>query len=156
MEDVACRDSYRPLTLANVAPAWFMVKNPSKLVGSRMKRAFLVEDEGVVALLIESMLHDLGYDVLGPVPRLAKALDIARAETFDIGVLDVNLNGTPSFPVADLLLEKGIPFVFATGYGAPGIPSYLSTSTVLQKPFKIDQLANAINAAGAAVTRGPS
>jgi len=87
-----------------------------------MKRAFLVEDEGVVALLIESMLDELGYEVIGPVPRLAKALDVARTENFEIAVLDVNLNGTTSFPIADLLLEKGIPFVFATGYGAPGIP----------------------------------
>jgi len=112
-----------------------------------MKRALLVEDEGVVALLIESMLQDLGYAVVGPVPRLANALDVAREETFDIGVLDVNLNGSPSFAVADLLLEKGVPFVFATGYGAPGIPNYLSACTVLQKPFKIEQLANAIRAA---------
>lgn len=111
------------------------------------KRALLVEDEGVVALLIESMLTDLGYEVLGPVPRLAKALDFARNETFDIGVLDVNLNGTPSFPVADVLIEKGVPFVFATGYGTPGIPAYLKDQSILQKPFKPKQLADAINTA---------
>lgn len=112
-----------------------------------MKRAFLVEDEGVVALLIESMLGDLGYQVVGPVPRLAKALDVARAEEFDIAVLDVNLNGTPSFPVADILIEKRVPFVFATGYGAPGIPQCLSRAAVLQKPFKTAQLAEAIKTA---------
>jgi DNA-binding response OmpR family regulator len=112
-----------------------------------MKRAFLVEDEGVVALLIESMLSELGYQVIGPIPRLAKALDVARDEQFDIAVLDVNLNGSASFPIADLLLEKGVPFVFATGYGAPGIPSYLSSHAVLQKPFKMQQLAAAIGEA---------
>jgi CheY-like chemotaxis protein len=112
-----------------------------------MKRAFLVEDEGVVALLIESMLDELGYEVIGPVPRLAKALDVARTEIFEIAVLDVNLNGTTSFPIADLLLDKGIPFVFATGYGAPGIPPYLGSHAVLQKPFKIQQLATAIGEA---------
>lgn len=112
-----------------------------------MKRALLVEDEGVVALLIESMLSELGYNVVGPVPRLAKALDIVQAEDFDIAVLDVNLNGTSSFPVADALIEKGVPFVFATGYGAPGIPAYLNTTAVLQKPFKTQQLAAAIDEA---------
>lgn len=112
-----------------------------------MKRALLVEDEGVVALLIESMLSDLGYHVVGPVPRLAKGLDVARTGEFDVAVLDVNLHGSPSFPIADVLIEKGIPFVFATGYGAPGIPPYLSGTTVLQKPFKTQQLADAIGEA---------
>jgi CheY-like chemotaxis protein len=120
-----------------------------------MKRALLVEDEGVVALLIESMLQELGYEVLGPIPRLAKALDVARSEVFDIGVLDVNLNGTPSFPVADVLIERGVPFVFATGYGAPGIPAYLASSTVLQKPFRSHQLADAIGSA-VEIQRGAS
>lgn len=109
-----------------------------------MKRALLVEDEGVIALLIESMLTDLGYQVLGPASRLAKALDIAQSETFDVAVIDVNLNGTPSFPIAELMIAKRIPFVFATGYGASGIPDYLNTSPVLQKPFKLQQLADAI------------
>lgn len=115
--------------------------------GFKMKRALLVEDEGVVALLIESMLVDLGYEVLGPVPRLAKALDIAHSETFDVAVLDVNLNGTPSFALADVMIEKGIPFVFATGYGAPGLPDYLRGAAVLQKPFKTKQLIEAIDLA---------
>lgn len=109
-----------------------------------MKRALLVEDEGVVALLIESMLTDLGYQVVGPFPRLAKAIDIAQSETFDLAVLDVNLNGTPSFDVAELLLRKGVPLVFATGYGGQGIPSHLGDIVVVQKPFKGQQLAAAI------------
>lgn len=109
-----------------------------------MKRALLVEDEAVVALLIESMLTDLGYEVVGPIPRLPKALDIASTESFDLAVLDVNLNGTPSFPIAEVMKANGIPFLFATGYGAPGIPDYLSHVAVLQKPFKIQQLAEAI------------
>lgn len=119
-----------------------------------MKRAFLVEDEGVVALLIESMLSELGYDVTGPVPRLAKAVDVALSETFDVAVLDVNLNGTPSFPVADILIQKGIPFIFATGYGAPGIPPYLSHMSVLQKPFRTQQLADAIGHAVRTMPQG--
>lgn len=110
-------------------------------------RALLVEDEGVIALMIESMLQDLGYQVVGPVPRLAKALEVAKTEQFDIAILDVNLNGTPSFPIADQMIARGIPFVFATGYGAPGIPNYLSAAAVLQKPFKTKQLAEAIKVA---------
>ena len=93
------------------------------------------------------MLTDLGYDIIGPVPRLPAALEAARAERFDVAVLDVNLNGEASFPVADILVERGIPFVFATGYGAQGIPPHLRCTAVLQKPFKTWQLAEGIKAA---------
>lgn len=110
-----------------------------------MKRVLLVEDEGVIALLIESMLTDLGHQVVGPVPRLAKALEVAQSETFDLAILDVNLNGSPSFPIAHRLRERGIPFVFATGYGSPGLPGEFSDIAVLQKPFKVKQLAEAID-----------
>jgi len=114
-----------------------------------MKRALLVEDEGVVALLIESMLTELGYQVVGPFPRLAKAIDIAQSEPFDLAVLDVNLNGTPSFEVAELLIAKGVPLVFATGYGGQGIPAHLRDTVIVQKPFKSQQLAEAIAKASA-------
>lgn len=108
------------------------------------KLAFVVEDEGVVALLLESMLSDLGYDILGPVPRLPQALEWAQDKQFDIAILDVNLNGVPSFPVAEVLESRNIPFVFATGYGAQGIPDDLRHFVVVQKPFKTTQLEQAI------------
>ena len=63
-------------------------------------------------------------------------------------------NGTRRSPIADVLIEKGVPFVFATGYGAPGIPAYLASSTVLQKPFRSHQLAQAIDSAVATGLRG--
>ena len=115
-----------------------------------MKRALLVEDEGVVALLIESMLGELGYQVLGPVPRLSKAVKVAQDEAFDIAILDVNLNGLSSFPIANVLADKNIPYLFATGYGRRGIPAELSDTVVLQKPFRTKQLAKAIDDAIAA------
>jgi CheY-like chemotaxis protein len=118
------------------------------------KTAFLVEDEGVVALLLESMLSDLGYDIAGPVPRLPQAIEMARQGVFDFAVLDVNLNGAPSFPVAEILIEREIPFVFATGYGAQGIPAHLRHCVVVQKPFKVKQLADAIAAAMDVCARG--
>lgn len=120
------------------------------------KRALLIEDEGVVALLLESMLTELGYDILGPYPRLPQALQVASAEHFDAAVLDVNLNGTPSFPVAEILLQRRIPFVFATGYGAQGIPEHLRSCVVVQKPFKRDQLEAALVAASAQRSEGSS
>lgn len=110
-------------------------------------RVLVVEDEILVAMLIEDMLADLGFEVLGPAMRLDAALKMALDESFDLAVLDVNLANEQSFPVAQLLQERGIPFVFATGYGLRGLDERFKEVTTLQKPFEPDQLANAISLA---------
>ena len=104
------------------------------------RRVLVVEDEVIVAMLIEDMLGDLGYDVVALSTHLDEALTFARTMPIDVAVLDVNLNGEMSFPVADVLRARGIPFVFATGYGPRvlGAP-YVGTPT-LQKPFQIGEL----------------
>lgn len=84
-------------------------------------RILVVEDEMTIALMIEDMLTDLGHDVVELAMRLPRALAAARNETFDFAILDVNLDGHRSSPVAEVLIERGIPFVFATGYGSDGI-----------------------------------
>ncbi len=106
---------------------------PAQLAGLRV---LVVEDEMMVSMLIEDMLGDLGCHVVGPAARLDEALSLAENAELDCAVLDVNLGGQSTFPVADLLREKGAPFAFATGYGDAGLREVDRASPVLQKPFR--------------------
>jgi PAS domain S-box-containing protein len=88
-------------------------------------RVLVVEDEMTIALLLEDMLIDLGHDVRGPAMRLPQALDLAERLELDFAILDINLDGQSSFLVADVLPARGVPFIFASGYGAQGLePPY--------------------------------
>jgi DNA-binding response OmpR family regulator len=110
----------------------------------KAKRVLIVEDEFLVALHLEDLLIDMGHEVIGPAHRLDDALDIARTNEFDFAVLDVNLAGTPSFPVAEILRERRIPFVFATGYGSEGLIDGYRHETALRKPYEAREIADAI------------
>ncbi len=99
------------------------------------RRVLLVEDESLVAMLAEDMLLDLGCEVVVAM-RLDRALAHARSEAFDLAVLDVNLGDARSYPVADLLLARGTPFLFATGYGQHGLDAAYQAVPVLQKPYQ--------------------
>lgn len=101
----------------------------------RNLRVLLVEDESLVAMLIEDVLLDLNCAVTVRATTLADALDKAATADFDLAILDVNLNGSPAYPVAELLLSRGIPFLFSTGYGMAGIPEALRVVPILTKPF---------------------
>ena len=107
-------------------------------------KVLIVEDETLIAMLVEDMLVDLGYEVLGPATRLQRALDMAREESFDVALLDINLASEQSFPVALVLRERGIPFIFATGYGSKGLDERFRDEITLQKPFEMRQLEQAI------------
>ena len=98
----------------------------------------IVEDEIIVALFLEDMLAEFGYEVAGVVGHLDEAM--AHAPDYDMAVLDVHLNGRPVFDFADTLAARGMPFVFATGYGERGIPERHRGRPVLQKPFQPDDL----------------
>ena len=101
-------------------------------------RVLIVEDEIVVALFLEDLLAEFGYEVAGIVSHLDDAM--GRPNDYDIAVLDVHLNGRNVFDFADRLAARGTPFVFATGYGARGIPDRHCARPVLQKPFRPDEL----------------
>ncbi len=116
-------------------------------MGERALRVLVVEDEMLVAMNIEDMLLDLGHEVAGLAGRLEPALALAREAEIDIAMLDVNLAGEQSFPVADALIERGVPFLFATGYGLKGIPERYRNRPVLQKPFREQDLAGALREA---------
>ena len=102
-------------------------------------RALLVEDEPLVALMIEDMLADLGIDVALSASTLADALAATEAD-FDFALLDINLKGERSFPAAEALRRRGKPFTFVTGYGTLGTYGTDFDVVVLQKPFTIADL----------------
>jgi CheY-like chemotaxis protein len=103
----------------------------------------VAEDEMLVALFIEDMLAEFGYRLAGVVSRLEEAM--AHPADYDLAVLDVHLNGQPVFDFADRLAERGTPFVFATGYGARGIPERHRDRPVLQKPYMPENLKQALD-----------
>jgi CheY-like chemotaxis protein len=106
----------------------------------RPRRVLVVEDEVIVGMLLEDMLGELGCEVAAISTHLEQALQLARTLDIDLAILDVNLRGTQSFPVADVLSVRSVPFLFATGYGAQILkPPYSGTPT-LQKPFQLDDL----------------
>lgn len=115
-------------------------------MADRPLRILLVEDEMLVAMNLEDMLLTLGHEVAGLANRLEAALALAREGDFDIAMLDVNLAGQPSFPVADALRERGLPFLFATGYGVAGIAEEYRSAPVIQKPFRMQDLEQALQA----------
>lgn len=116
-------------------------------MGERL-RVLIVEDEMLVAMNIEDMLLDLGHEVAGIASRLEPALSLAAEADFDFALLDVNLAGFPSFPVAAVLRDRGLPFLFATGYGIKGIIEEFRSYPVLQKPFRGMDLDLAIQSIG--------
>lgn len=108
-------------------------------------RVFIVEDESMLVMLLEDLLPTLGYAVAGSAGSVEQALaDLEHAE-IDLAVVDVNLAGTPSFPVADALRERGVPFLFTTGYGQQGLPERFADAAVLAKPFRRHDLQNALS-----------
>lgn len=110
-----------------------------------MARILIVEDEILVAMLMEDVVSDLGHQVIGPAMRLETALAAADNEQLDFAILDINLAGQHSFPVADRLAERGIPFLFASGYGVAGlIEPYLNTP-ILQKPVSPAEIARVLD-----------
>ena len=100
-----------------------------------------MEDEVIVAMTLEDMLADLGHAVVGPANRLDDALSLAATADFDAALLDVNLGGQRSDPVADLLRQRGIPFGFITGYGSGAIDQGGGPQPVLSKPCSAASLA---------------
>ena len=111
------------------------------------KRVLVVEDELMIRMLLEGMLTDLGHTVAAEAGGIDEAVAIAKKGAFDVAVLDVNLNGQPVTPVVEILVERGVPFVFASGYGQRGVPEAYRTIPTLQKPFQADALADAIETA---------
>ena len=109
--------------------------------GSSGGRILVVEDEFAISMLLEDMLQDLGFEVVGPAARLKAAVAFADTEALDGAILDVNVAGEPIYPVVEALARRGVPFLFSTGYGSAGIDALYRDRPVLQKPFSQADLA---------------
>jgi CheY-like chemotaxis protein len=108
------------------------------------RRVLLVEDEPIVAWLLKDMLVDLGCSVVGPAADVNQALTMIDAESIDVAVLDVNLRGQMSYPIADVLVARGVPFVFSTGYDKDRLLDGYRTFPALQKPFHRSDLGDTL------------
>src|SRR6202140_1635700 len=106
------------------------------------RRVLVVEDEMIVAWLLEDILSDLGCAVVGPAASVKQGLAMIGAEVIDAAVLDVNLDGEMSYPVADALAARGVPFVFSTGYDKDRLLDGYRVFPVLQKPFHRSELSD--------------
>lgn len=116
-------------------------------------KILLVEDEAMIAMLVEDMLIDSGATVVGPAGGVKAALAVISDQEIDGALLDVNLGGEQSFEVADALASRRIPFVFVTGYGGQGLRDRYPDAPTLQKPFVTSDLERALSElAGAART----
>ncbi|MBC7985691.1 MAG: response regulator [Sphingomonadaceae bacterium] len=98
------------------------------------KRILVVEDEPLIAMMVEDMLHDFGAIVIGPAASVAEALALIEEAVLDAALLDVNLRGERSDAVADALEARGVPFALATGYGESAV------GVALAKPYGGDRL----------------
>jgi CheY-like chemotaxis protein len=99
------------------------------------RKILVVEDEMLIAMLLEDLLEDLGCQVLGPVANVLQALELTAKERPDAAVLDVNLGTEPVYPVADALTRAEVPFVFVTGYGQAGLIDAYGGHATIMKPF---------------------
>jgi CheY-like chemotaxis protein len=117
-------------------------------------RVMVVEDEMLVSLLIEDMLADQGCIVVGPFSEVKLAQAAARSEALDLAVLDVNVKGMRTYPVAEELDRRGVPFVFLSGYGETAIPADRPNWKVCSKPLNERELVSMLVQRRAAQRRG--
>ena len=108
-------------------------------------RVLVVEDEFLVAMLIEEMLESAGCVVIGPIPRVPEALDAVDHDSCDAAVLDINLAGERIDPVAKALSKRNVPFMFVTGYGVTGLPGDYLDRPHICKPFKMAELLGTVS-----------
>jgi CheY-like chemotaxis protein len=103
-------------------------------------KVFLVEDETMLAMLMEIMLEELGYSTAFHASTLKDGVEYARTGSFDVAILDINIIGGGSFPIAEALAQRGIPFTFCSGNGRLGIPEAWAGQHCVAKPFSSEQL----------------
>lgn len=114
----------------------------TKFSGSRV---FVVEDETLVLFNLEDILSELGCEIVAQAMRLDQAVELARTSgPIDAAILDVNIGGTTVFPAAEILAERGVPLLFATGYGRDGLPSEWQGHGVIVKPYSPQDVERAL------------
>lgn len=109
------------------------------------RRVLVVEDESLVAMLLETILEDMGCTIVGPVATVEEGLAaVAGEDSLDAALLDVNVAGREVFPIAEALKARGVPFVFSTGYGEGGLPDAWRGQPTVQKPFTESAIRDAL------------
>lgn len=114
------------------------------MAGGIRPRILIVEDEMIIAMMLEDMLDELGYEIAATAARPAQALEAIAARPIDVAVLDVNLGGDNSYGIAGALRQRGIPFLFSTGYAGLTLEEPYRDHRVLQKPYRQEDLARAL------------
>ena len=105
-----------------------------------LRNAMILEDEGLVSMMMEDILRDLGCDEVDAFPDVSSALKALETRRYDCAILDVRLRDGHCGEVADTLARKGIPFLFSTGSGLDGLAEQHRNRPVIQKPFADDDL----------------
>lgn len=108
------------------------------------KRVLVIEDEPVVAMLMEDLLESFGCETVACAGTALDAARLANDLDIDFALLDINLNGGDSFPAADALKRRGVPFAFVTGYGVQGVRPDLRDNPIIHKPVMIGALRDII------------
>jgi CheY-like chemotaxis protein len=109
------------------------------------KRILVVEDEAIIAAFVEDLLVELGASVIGPAYTVPQGLALAATAAIDAALLDVNVRNESIIPVRDVLRERGIPVVFATGYGGDRSRDVTGGSVVVDKPYSRERVARALS-----------
>ena len=107
-------------------------------------RVLIVEDEALVSLMLETMLGRLGAEVVGTASSLEDGLELVGQVPIDAAILDVNLSGERSFPIADRLRSLDVPFLFASGYGSSVLPTCYADAEMVRKPYRAEDIARAL------------
>ena len=108
-------------------------------------KILVVEDEMIVMMNLEVALEDLGCTSVCPVAGVLKALAMLNEQRFDLAILDVNLGGEKSYPIADVLIARGIPFAFSTGYSDHGDRADMNCQPILRKPYLACDVAKVVD-----------
>lgn len=109
------------------------------------RRALILEDEPIIAFALEDMLESMGCASVLVAARIDEAHALLAGSDVDIAILDVNIHGERSYPVADELVDRGVPFVFATGYGDMEHPDRYRGIPTVTKPYSVEQLRKALS-----------
>jgi CheY-like chemotaxis protein len=108
------------------------------------RSVLVVEDSPVVAPFTADLLCDLGFEVVGPAPNMARARELILSEKFDAALMDIHIRGERVFPLCDLLEARGIPFLLTSGYADWQVPDKWADRPRLHKPYTIDDVQRAL------------
>ncbi|MEK1886322.1 MAG: response regulator [Phyllobacterium sp.] len=103
-------------------------------------KILVVEDEGLLAMMVQEMLEELGYEVPSVASTLSEGVSLVATGTFDAAILDISLHGEKSFPIAELLVEMGIPFAFSSGFSLEDVEPDYAARPLLRKPYQLAEL----------------